>query len=126
MEKKRVDLKVRLQEALDIREKKAADLVRDLKIPKSAISQYLSGKSQNMDSERLYAICQYLDVSEPWMLGYDVPMKRNEIQKNNDILSNIIVRLRTDSDFLSLVMDLDSLDEEKFRGVKQMLTAFTK
>lgn len=74
MEEKRIELKERLQEALYIREKRAADLVKDLKIPKSAISQYLSGKSQNMDSERMFKICKYLNVSEPWMLGYDVPM----------------------------------------------------
>lgn len=74
MDEKRIELKERLQEALYIREKRAADLVKDLKIPKSAISQYLSGKSQNMDSERMFKICKYLNVSEPWMLGYDVPM----------------------------------------------------
>ena len=75
MNKERVDLKDRLREALDLREKKPIDLVRDLKIPKSAVSQYLSGRSQNMPSERMYSICKYLRVSEPWMMGYDVPRR---------------------------------------------------
>lgn len=90
MNEKKAELKDRLKEALYIREKKAADLVKDLQIPKSAISQYLSGKSQNMDSKRLYSICKYLDVSEPWMLGFDVPMDR-KTQKNNDTALNDIV-----------------------------------
>ena len=75
MENSKSSLKDRLYEAMAIRGKKAVDLTRDLKIPKSAVSQYLSGKSQKMDSERLYAIARYLDVDEPWLLGYDVPMK---------------------------------------------------
>ena len=49
-----------------------------------------------------------------------------ETQKNNNTIASIIVRLRTDSDFLSLVESLNSLDEEKVRGVKQMLSAFLK
>ena len=125
MNEKKAELKDRLQEALRIREKKAVDLVRDLSIPKSAVSQYLSGKSQNMDSERLYSICKYLNVSEPWMLGFDVPMER-KTEKNNDIIADIVVRLRTDSEFFSLVETLNELDGEKISGVKQMLTAFLK
>ena len=77
VENSKSSLKDRLYEAMAIRGKKAVDLTRDLKIPKSAVSQYLSGKSQKMDSERLYAIARYLDVDEPWLLGFDVPMKAN-------------------------------------------------
>ena len=77
MENSKSSLKNRLYEAMTARGKKAVDLTRDLGIPKSAVSQYLSGKSQKMDSERLYAIAKYLDVDEPWLLGFDVPMKSN-------------------------------------------------
>jgi DNA-binding Xre family transcriptional regulator len=121
----RAELKDRLQEALSIRDKKAVDLVRDLKIPKSAISQYLSGKSQKMDSERLYNICKYLDVSEPWMMGYDVPMKRN-MEKKNNAITDIVARMRTDEDFLSLVESLNELDAEKIIAFKQLISTFLK
>lgn len=47
MEAPIAELKDRLQEAMNLREKKAADLANDLEIPKSALSQYLSGKSKN-------------------------------------------------------------------------------
>lgn len=76
MENSKCSLQYRLYEAMTAKGKKAVDLTRDLQIPKSAISQYLSGKSQKMDSERLYKIARYLGVSEPWLLGYDVPMER--------------------------------------------------
>lgn len=121
----KAELKDRLREALEIREKKAIDLTRDLKIPKSAVSQYLSGKSQNMDSERLYLICKYLNVSEPWMMGYDIPMERNTEKKNNAI-ADIVVRLRTDVEFFSLVESLNGLDVEKINAIKQMVSTFLK
>lgn len=83
MENSKSSLRNRLYEAITIRGKKAADIVKDLDIPKSAVSQYLSGKSQKMDSARLYAIAKYLDVAEPWLLGYDVPMEREAEQNKN-------------------------------------------
>lgn len=117
------DMKDRLRMALDIREKKAVDLARDLKIPKSAISQYLSGHRQIKDSQRLYIIAEYLDVAEAWLMGFDVPMDRNT-QKKADTISDAVLRMKTDSEFLSLVETLNKLDAEKINGVKQMLSAF--
>ena len=122
MEENKAELKTRLQHALDIREKKAVDLSKDLNIPKSAISQYLSGKSQKMDSKRLHAICNYLNVSEPWLLGFDVPMEKTVVQKKNDTLTDIVVRMRTDEDFFEAVNLMYLIDDEKFSSIKQMLT----
>lgn len=123
---KKAEMKDRLREALSIREKKPIDMAKDLKIPKSAISQYLSGYRIIRDSKRLYIIAEYLNVSEAWLMGFDVPMERTAIQKKNDTLSDIVIRMRTDSDFLSLVETLNELDEDQIRGVKQMLAAFLK
>ena len=125
MNGKRILLKDRLREAINSRGKKAADLSKDLNIPKSAISQYLSGKSQTMDSERLYSICKYLNVNEAWMLGFDVAMDR-DFKKNNDIMTDIVIRMRTDYEFFSLVEQLYNLDEDQIIGIKQMLKAFLK
>lgn len=125
MNGKRILLMYRLREALDFRGKKAADLSKDLNIPKSAVSQYLSGKSQTMDSERLYSICRYLNVNEAWMLGFDVPMER-DFKKNNDIMTDIVVRMRKDYEFFSLIERLYSLEEDQIRGISQMLGTFLK
>ena len=76
MQNRIAELKDRLRIALDLNHKRPVDLSKDLKISKSAISQYLSGRSKDMPSERLYYICQYLNVSEAWLMGFDVPMER--------------------------------------------------
>lgn len=130
---KQDDLKNRLQKALDYNDKKAADLAKDLNIPKSAISQYLSGRSKNMPSERMYAICKYLNVSEAWMMGFDVPMERPidhkslpEMQKKSGTIADAVLRMKNDSEFLSLVETLMELDSEQIKSTKTMLSAFLK
>jgi hypothetical protein len=51
-------------------------------------------------------------------------MDWEEVQKNNDIIADIVVKLRTDDEFLELVRTLSVLDTEQIKGVKQMLQAF--
>ena len=109
---KRVDMKDRLRAALDIREKKAVDLSRDLEIPKSAISQYLSGHRIIKDSKRLYIIAEYLDVSEAWLMGFDVPMERR-IQKKNDTTQDIVVGNEMSESTKALIDFAKSVPEDK-------------
>ena len=47
-----------------------------------------------------------------------------KVQKNNDTITDIVVRLRSDEEFLELVKTLNDLDVKKIQGVKQMLKAF--
>lgn len=49
-----------------------------------------------------------------------------ETQKNNDIIADIVVRLRTDENFLSLVDSLQNLDGEQIQSVKQIVSAAFK
>ena len=51
---------------------------------------------------------------------------KDQKKKNNDIMSDIIVRLRTDEGFFEVVETLNSLDKEQLDGVLQILQAFTK
>ena len=118
------EMKDRLREAMILRNKKAVDLSSNLGIPKSAISQYLSGRSKDMDSPRLYKICVYLDVSEAWMMGFDVPMERPAEQKKSDIKIDIASRIYNDSDFLSVVEMLDKLSPAQLKKAKGMLNLF--
>ena len=116
MENSKSSLKDRLCEAMTLRGKKAVDLTRDLKIPKSAISQYLSGKSQSMDSERLYAIAKYLDVDEPWLLGFDVPIKSTtDIKKEQPTEIDGLSK-----DLKELIESVKDLPEDKIQMLLQV------
>lgn len=112
----------RLQEAMTLRGMRAVDLSEKTDIPKGAISYYTSGKSRPK-ADRLYTLARALDVSEAWLLGYDVPMARTNNQKKNDQLAKLIVRLRTDENFYNTVMALADLSESKYRGIEQLVAA---
>ena len=49
---------------------------------KSDISQYCSGKTEP-NQDKLFILGIALDVSEAWLMGYDVPMKRNNFEDQN-------------------------------------------
>lgn len=124
-EKRSAELKDRLKEALDLRQMRAVDLTEKADVPKSAVSFYLAGKSKPK-ADRLYKIAQALDVSETWLLGYNVPMARTPDQKKNDQLAKLIVKMRTDNAFYSLVSTLAELDEEKYQSIRQLVAALNK
>lgn len=85
----------------------------------STITRIEAGKV-DIPQSRIIQFADVLGVSVSYLMGWD------KEEKNNNTIASIVVRLRNDSDFLSLVESLDTLDEEKVRSVKQMLTAFLK
>lgn len=78
---------IRLQKAMNIRNIKASELSEKAKIPKSAISQYLSGLYE-AKQKSIFKLATALNVSEGWLMGLDVPMEEN-IKTDN--LGNIVV-----------------------------------
>ncbi|WP_314395210.1 helix-turn-helix domain-containing protein [Leptotrichia shahii] len=67
---------IRIKKAMNLRGLTQSDIVEKTNIKKSALSQYISGKitpRQNAIDE----LSKVLNVSEPWLMGYDVPMERN-------------------------------------------------
>lgn len=110
----------RLREAMDIRGKKQVDLVRETGIDKGSISNYLSGRYEPKQ-EAIYKLAIALDVSEMWLWGYDAPMERPKAQKNNDAISDIVLKLRSDEEFLSIVVKISKMDSEKRKNLNALL-----
>lgn len=67
-------ISARLCEAMDRLGVKPVELSRRTGISKSSISQYMSGYA-TPKSDRIYAIARALNVTEAWLLGYDVQME---------------------------------------------------
>lgn len=51
---------------------------------------------------------------------------RVEMQKNNAIISDAVVRMRIDKDFMSIVEKLNALDSNQLSSVRSLLDAFVK
>ncbi len=119
------ELKERLREAMTARNMKAVELSEKTGVPKGAISYYLAGKSQPK-ADRLHKLGIALDVSEAWLLGFDVPMQRTEAQKKNDDLVKVIAQLRKDAEFFEVVQLLAELPAEQYASIKNIISALGK
>lgn len=82
------NIKDRLTSALRIRNMTPKELSNKTNIPKSSISQYMSGYAKPKD-ERLYLMSQALNVDPTWLLGYDVEMENNETKEEAINCNNI-------------------------------------
>ena len=71
----KVTCALRIKEALEVRDMTQAALCRATGIGKSAMSQYVNGRLVPRQ-DRTYLIALALNVSEAWLMGFDVPMER--------------------------------------------------
>lgn len=117
------ELKDRLKKALDYKGVKPIDVCERTGIPKSAMSYYLSGRSEPK-ANRLYVIAKALDVSEAWLLGYDVPIDRSEDQKENDALAELSERIKKDREFRRLIVQISRLNPQQVESIKNLLSVF--
>lgn len=104
----------RIRQAMELRSMKAVDLVQATGIGKSAISQYISGKYEPKQVA-IHKIAKALNVSEAWLMGYDVPIQRAEEIKT--------VVTKEEKELLEMFHKLDSLDKkELFKWIAYRLT----
>lgn len=81
----------RLKRAMDMRGVTQSELCEITGIPKSAMSQYMSG-SFKPKQKRTYLLAKALKVNEAWLMGYDVDMERVD-PSNIDILPSEQIRM---------------------------------
>lgn len=77
----------RIAEALKAKGMKQAELCKLANVPKSSLSLYLSG-AYEPKQDRVYDMAKALNVSEAWLMGYDVPMER-QVKKISPSESNL-------------------------------------
>lgn len=122
---KREKLCNRLTEAMEIRGLRAVDLIDRTGIPKVTLSYYMSGKTEPKN-DRVYIIAKALDVSEAWLLGFDVPMYRTDEQKKNDQLAELIATMRENNKYYELAVKLSTMDEEQLDLIDKLVSGLTK
>ncbi len=67
-----------LKKAMNIRNISQTELCEKTGIPKSAMSQYISG-SFKPKQKRTFLIANALNVNEAWLMGYDdIPMEKKQ------------------------------------------------
>ena len=97
----------------------AKELSRVLDYPYTTVLSWI--KADNYPRiDKIEAMADYFGILKSDLIE-EKPEERMEMQKNNDTLSNIIVRLRTDEPFLAAVKAVHELDPEKLSSVSTLL-----
>lgn len=105
------EINIRLRKAMVLRNITPKELSDKTGIPKSSISQYMSGYAKPRQ-DRIFLISKALNIREEWLLGYDVEMERCENSiKHNDHESNYH-RITSDSYEYSLLSEVSKLNQK--------------
>ncbi|RGV69127.1 helix-turn-helix domain-containing protein [Enterocloster bolteae] len=125
MDKPTGDFKARFNKAISKQNIKPIELSEKTGISKSAISHYMSGYTKPK-SDKLYALSKALNVSEAWLMGYDVPMERSSdlnfsVTSNYDA-SNWLKHTSNEQELLNHFSKLNLKgEEEAIKRVKELI-----
>lgn len=125
----------RIQEGMNLRNLKQADLVERTGISKGALSSYIAGR-YTPKQNNIYLIAKALNVNEAWLMGADVPITRSNTSKGVKInvlgrvaagipieaIENIIdteeisEQLASTGEFFGLQIHGDSMEPRMYEG----------
>lgn len=90
--------------------------------PYSTVTEWINGKKYPR-IDRIEIMADYFGILKSDLIEEKMTEEKD---KDNDTLASIIVRLRMDGDFRSVVESLYDLDSAKIKGVQKMLQAFSE
>jgi transcriptional regulator with XRE-family HTH domain len=85
----------------------------------SAIARIENGEN-DLPQSKVVKFAEVMGTTVAYLMDWE------EVQKTNDTITDAVIKMRNDSDFLSLVECLMGLDAEKQSAIKQMALALRK
>lgn len=85
----------------------------------STITRIEAGKI-DIPQSRIAQFADVLGVSIAYLMDWE------EVKKNNDVKTDIVIRMRTDNEFFSVIEGLNQLNPVQLASVKQIVDAFLK
>lgn len=85
----------------------------------STFNDWLKGKKYPR-IDKIEILAEYFGILKSDLIE-DKPREHKDMQKNNDAIVDIIVRMRMDDEFLSLVLALNKLDSNKLASLSAFL-----
>lgn len=119
----------RISAALTMRGMRQAELCKLANVPKSSLSLYLSG-AYEPKQDRIYAMAKALNVSEAWLMGYDVPIEPQKISPDEPVLTEgekMVLELynrvsdETKEVLVTMLSAFDKIPTDKQRFVLEMI-----
>ena len=96
------------------------DIAKVVGVGKSTVRKWETGMIANMRRDKIAKLAEALNTTPAYLMGWDDPAEPEN--KKNDAITDIILRLRSDADFLALVEKLASLPADKLSAIRSLLT----
>lgn len=104
--------------------KSQKELCEIVGVPTSTFNNWMKGlKYPRID--KIEILSNYFNILKSDLIEEHTEEHR-KMQKNNDTIADVIVRMRSDDEFLSVVGGLLTLDAEQISAVKQLLLVLQK
>lgn len=87
---------------------------------RATIYRYENGDIENLPLDILEPIAKALQTTPQYLMGWE------NVQKKNDIQTDIVLKMRSNEKFMEAVSYMYNLDDEKLESVKQLLITFQK
>lgn len=114
------DMSNKIKELRKAKNMTLEDVGKKVGVGKSTVRKWETGIIANMKRDKISALAKALDTTPAYLMGWE------EEQKKNDIQTDIILKMRTDSTFMSVVEKLYTLDQDKLESINQMLNTLFK
>lgn len=85
----------------------------------STVGKVETGKV-DLPQSKVVQFAEVLGVSVAYLMGWE------EMQQKNSTLAELTVRMRTDSEFASLINGINQLNPDQLASIKQVVDAFLK
>lgn len=85
----------------------------------STVGKIETGKV-DLPQSKVVQFAEVLGVSVAYLMGWE------EVKKKNDVKTDIVVRLRSDEEFCSLIEGINRLNPEQVASVKQVVSVMLK
>ena len=89
-------------------------------VGKSTVRKWETGMIANMRRDKIAALAKALGTTPMSLMGWEVE------EKKNDTIADVVIKMRTDPDFMSAVETLYKLDKEKLQSINTMLHTLLK
>lgn len=94
------------------------ELARRLGYKSRSSINKIENDASGLPQSKIVAIANALHTTPAYIMGWE------ETQKKNDALTDIVVKLRTDNEFFSLVEGISQLTPEQMESIKQVVNVY--
>ena len=96
------------------------DVAKIVGVGKSTVRKWETGMISNMRRDKIASLAKALQTTPAYLMGWE------EVEQKNDLIAEVVLKMRSDADFMSAVESLYKLDKDKLQSLNQMLNTLFK